>query len=289
MEVIAANRGVRYIDQPFALFRAAPGHLARLLVPDRSKFLVLDPEEEIRVRSFVEGLMDGSVQVNAPWAPWRRTFHWRTERVVLKIVSAKTLIDWFDRTFDLHIVYSTRHPIPASLSVLRNGWELSAPPYLRNSHFIEAHLTDAQLAFGHDVLRSGSPLEQHVLGWALENLVPLRLLPERPRWLYVSYEQAMLDPEGTIASLAEHLDLPDRNRMEKQVRVASRSTRKSHSTYDPAGETRARLRAWRRHVSEEDERAAMRILDVFEIDLYQIGKDMPMRTGEAPGTRSPSS
>lgn len=275
MEVIAANHGVRYIDQPFALFRAAPGHLAQLLIPDRSKFLTLDPEEELRVRRFVEGLLDGSVQVNAPWAPWRRTFHWRTDRVVLKIVSAKTLIDWFDRTFDLRIVYSTRHPIPASLSVLRNGWELSAPPYLRNPHFIEAHLTDAQLALGHDVLRSGAPLEQHVLGWTLENLVPLRLLPERPLWLFVSYEQAMLDPEGTIASLVEHLDLPDRDRMEKQVRVASRSTRKSHSTYDPADETRARLRAWRRHVSEEDERAAMRILDAFEIDLYQASEDLP--------------
>jgi hypothetical protein len=275
MEVVAVNRGVRYIDQPFSLFRAAPGHLAHLLVPDRSKFLALDGEEEIRVRAFVSGLLDGSIQVNAPWALWRPTAHWHTDRVVLKIVNAKTLIDWFDQEFDLHIVYSTRHPIPASLSVQRNGWALSAPPYLRSPAFIEAHLTEAQLTFGHDVLRSGSPLEQHVLGWTLENLVPLRLLPERPHWHSLTYEEAILDPVATVERLSEALDLPDPKRMLRQVNSASRSTRHIASTFDPVQAGRERLRAWRRHVSLTEEQAAMRILERFEIDLYRTGEDLP--------------
>ena len=285
MEVVAANRGVRYVDQPFSLHHPAPGHIRRLPIPAQSQFTSLEGEEEERVRVFVEDLFAGRLHVNAPWEVWHPTFHWTTDRLVLKIIDAKPLIDWFDQTFDVHVVYSTRHPIPSVLSVIRNGWALTAQAYLRDANFVERWLDDGQVAFAWDLLRTGTLLQQHVLNWSLENLAPLRLLPERPHWLYVSYEQATVDPEGTVAFLAEHLDLPDRNRMLKQVRAASRSTRKLDSTYDPAGEARSRLRAWRRHVSEEEERAAMHLLDVFEIDLYRAGEDLPTIGGGQPTSR----
>lgn len=275
MEVVAVNRGIRYIDQPLGLHRSAPGHIHRLPLRERSQFVSLEGEDEARVRAFVSALLDGSLAINAPWEPWHPTFHRRTDRVVLKILAAKPLIDWFDRTFNLHIVYSTRHPIPTALSILRNEWGLTAQAYLRDAHFAATYLDQPQLDFAWDVLRHGSPLQQHVLNWVLENLVPLRLLPQRPHWLYVPYEQTVLDPDGTIALLAENLDLPDVDRMRKQVHAASRSTRRLVSTYDPAEEARGRLRAWRRHVSEEEEREAMALLERFEIDLYRRGEDVP--------------
>ena len=275
MEVIAANRGVRFIDQPFSLFRAAPGHLARLLIPDRSEFITLDAEEEVRVRQFVQGLLNGSIQVNAPWAVWARTFHFRTDRVVLKITNAKALIDWFDATFALHVVFAPRHPLPLSLSVIRNGWALTGPPFLRNAAFVEAYLTDAQLARGWDVLRNGTLLEQHVLGWVLENLVPLRLLDARPHWLVLPYESVVLNPERAVERLATVLDLPDRARMLRQAGAASRSTRKLSSTFAPGEVGRARLGRWRRQITEEEERAAMGIVDAFGIDFYRMGDDLP--------------
>src|SRR5690606_40251999 len=64
-----------------------------------------------------------------------------------------------------------------------------------------------------------------------------------------------------------HLDLPDRKRMLKQARVASRSTRRLSSTFDPEEAARERLRAWRRHVTEPEEDAAFRILDRFGVGL----------------------
>lgn len=281
MEVIAANRGVRYVDQPFSLHHPAPGHIRRLPIPAQSQFTSLEGGEEERVRAFVEDLFAGRLHVNAPWEIWHPTFHWTTDRLVLKIIDAKPLIDWFDRTFDVHIVYSTRHPIPSALSVIRNDWALTAHAYLRDEAFVAAWLDEAQTALAWDLLRSGAPLQQHVLNWTLENLVPLRLLPKRPHWCYVSYEQATLDPAGTVAFLAERLDLPNRDRMMKQVQAASRSTRKLASTYDPERDAQGRLRAWRRHVSEEDERTAMHILEAFEIDLYRAGEDLPARLSSA--------
>ncbi|MDX1419151.1 MAG: hypothetical protein R3181_04225 [Rubricoccaceae bacterium] len=275
MEVIAVNRGVRYSDQPFSLHHPSPGHARRLPIPARSQFTSLEGEDEARVRAFVAAVLDGSLSVNAPWELWHPAYHWRTDRVVLKIVDAKPLIDWLDQTFALHIVYSTRHPLPASLSVIRNGWALTAQAYLQDPRFVEAWLTERDVAYAWDVLRGGTPLEQHVLNWTLENLVPLRLLPERPRWLVVPYEAATLDPAGTVDLLADRLDLPDRERMRKQARVASRSTRRLASAFDPADEARARLRSWRRHVTEAEEDAAFRILDRFGVDLYRRGEDLP--------------
>lgn len=278
MEVIAVNRGVRYSDQPFSLHHPSPGHARRLPIPARSQFTSLHGEDEARVRAFVAAVLDGSLSVNAPWELWHPAYHWRTDRVVLKIVDAKALIDWLDRTFPLHIVYSTRHPIPTSLSVIRNGWALTAQAYLLDPRFVEAWLTDEEVDDAWDVLRGGSPLEQHVLNWTLENLAPLRLLPDRPHWLVVPYEAATLDPAGTVDLLADRLDLPDRDRMHKQVRVASRSTRRLASTFDPAKEARERLRAWRRYVTEAEEDAAFEILDRFGVDLYRRGEDLPVWT-----------
>lgn len=278
MELIAVNRGIRYSDQPFSLHHPAPGHARRLPLPARSQFTSLEGEDEERVCAFVAAILDGSLSVNAPWELWHPAYHWRTDRVVLKIVDAKPLIDWLDRTFALSVVYSTRHPLPTSLSVLRNGWGLTVQAYLEDPRFVAAWLTEDEVAYAWDLLRGGTPLEQHVLNWTLENLVPLRLLPERPHWLFVPYETATLDPEGTINLLADRLDLRDRDRMLKQRRVASRSTRRPASTFDPAPEW---LRAWRRHVTAAAEEAAFRILDRFGVGLYLRGEDLPVQKRSA--------
>ncbi len=275
MELMAVNRGVRYLDQPLSLHHPAPGHIRRLPIPNQSQFTSLTEDEEPRVRAFIEDLFSGRLQVNAPWELWHPTFHWTTHRVVLKIIDAKPLIDWFDRTFDVHIVYSIRHPLPSSLSVIRNGWALTAQAYLRDPDFTTRWLDTDQIDFAWDVLRTGTPLQQHVLNWALENLAPLRLLPERPHWLYVSYEHATLDPEGIVHFLANHLNLADHDRMMKQVRAASRSTRKLDSTYDPTHAAQAQLGAWRKHVSDAEEKTAFMILDHLDISAYQMGSNVP--------------
>lgn len=276
MEVIATNRGIRYIDQPFSLYRFSPGHLGRLPIQHHSQFASLTEPNEEQFASFVCGLFAGTVQVNAPWEMWHPTFHWRTDRVVLKILAAKPLIDWFDRTFDVHIAYATRHPIPTALSVMRNGWGLTARSYLQDQAFASKHLSTSQLDYAWDLLRMGTPLQQHVMNWAVENLVPLKLLPERPDWLHVSYEEAILAPEATLDRLKSALHLPDRDRMLRQIGMASRSTRKLVSATRAQNDARGALASWRKHVTEEDERAAFQTLDRFGIDLYRFGRDTPI-------------
>ena len=275
MEVIAANRGVKPLDQPLSIMtdNLTAAQFRRLPKFEAGELVHLVGAEERRVEDVVSRLLSGELTFNAPTIFWRPGFHLRTDRIVLKIVAAKALIDWFDRRFDLDIVYLTRHPIAQSLSCIRNGWTLTTSAYLQNPWFVEHHLGE-QLGMCHDVAANGSPLEQFTLNWALENLVPLRLLPERPSWLHVSYEECVLEPDATLERTAAALQLDD-------VRAMRRIMRKpSWSSGISTPETRRRIEAgdlgfmiggWKRSVSDDDERSALEILERLGIDLYRAG------------------
>lgn len=279
MEAIAANKGVKFLDQPLEVTtESLTAAQARAMPKVESGELVsLDLDEEQRLKDLLGAIFAGSLPVNAPWRFWRRDFDFRTDRLVLKIVGAKALIDWFDSSFDVDIVYVTRHPIPQSLSCIHNRWTLTAKAYLRNESFVAEHLDDGTLARCWDVLRAGSPLDRFVLNWALENLVPIRLLPDRPHWSFVSYEATVLDP-GLLLHLAEALDLDDAEAMLRSVGRPSRSSGLSSPTTREriaGGDRRALLGGWRRHVSPDEERTAMASLDLLGIDLYRPGDDLP--------------
>jgi hypothetical protein len=282
MEAIAANRGVKFLDQPLEITTESMTTSQARAIPkfEQGELVHLDSDEEKALRTYVESVLDGSIPVNAPWRFWRRDFEWRTDRLVLKIVGAKALIDWFANSFDVDVVYVTRHPVPQALSCIRNGWTLTAKPYLRNEWFVSTHLDDATVAHCWDVLRTGSPLDQFVLNWALENLVPLRLLEDRPAWTYLSYEATVLEPTALLPRLAAALDLDDVDRMVAATGRPSRSSALSDASTRSsiaAGDQDALLRAWRGKVTDDEERTAMAILDRLGIDLYRTGEDLPAR------------
>jgi hypothetical protein len=280
MEAIAADRGVKYLDQPLEITTESMTAAKSRAIPkfESGELVHLDSDEEKVLRDYIESILDGSVPVNAPWRFWRRDFEWRTDRLVLKIVSAKALIDWFATSFDVDVVYVTRHPIPQALSCIRNGWSLTAKPYLRNEWFVSTYLDDVTLARCWDLLRTGSPLEQFVLNWALENVVPLRLLDDRPAWTYLSYEATVLEPVTIIPRLASALDLDDVDAMLRATTRPSRSSGLSDVSTRAsieAGDRDALLRSWRSKVSADEERDAMAILDRLGVDLYRPGDDLP--------------
>ena len=85
---------------------------------------------------------------------WSWEFEFRSDRLVLKITDANSMIDWFDENYDLDIVYLSRHPIPQALSCIRNGWTLHVRPFLRNERFVRRHLDAALARYAHEVLET---------------------------------------------------------------------------------------------------------------------------------------
>jgi hypothetical protein len=275
MELIAANRGIRSIDQPYEMSSEFPSaaQVADMPLFEDGQLTSLDERSARRLQSLTERIFAGEVVINAPARVWRRDVERRSDRLVLKILDAKPLIGWFNDTVPCDVVYLTRHPIPQAISCIRNGWTLTAAAYLRDQRFVEANLSEAAVALAHDVMRSGTPLEQFVLNWALENVAPMRLLPEHAAWTHVRYEDCVIDPAGVLDTVAARLRLTDRERMRATLQRPSVSSGRS------TDETRQQIKRgdaaegvfrWRRDLEDGTETWCNQLLETFGIEPTSI-------------------
>lgn len=279
MQMIGANPGVMFSDQPFGLYSIGAANVNRLPIFAYSQIACPDRDEEAIVRRYFERLMEGRIRVNTPWKFWSRDFHFSNDRICLKITDAKAIIDWIDQQFDVDVVVLTRHPLAQAISVAENRWLISGKGLLKNQAFVEQWLSNDLEAACWDAYRLGSELECRVVDWVLENLVPLRLLPERPNWQFVSYEDLILHTDRVIDQLANRLRLPDRDAMARQVGRPSRSVKPTKSV-ERQGLIEARncnrlVDRWKEKVGGEDLRACSRILERFGIELYRTDSSLP--------------
>ncbi len=271
MEIIGSNRGVRTLDQPLEtqtrlLSAAQAAEIPRF---HQGQMTSVDAMIEERMETMMRKLMAGEMVVNAPTRVWRRDVSWRSNRLVLKITDAKPIIGWFDQHVDGDIVYLTRHPIPQALSCIRNSWTLTVSAHLRDPEFVERFVPDVALATAHDVMASGSVLQQFVLNWALENVAPMRLLPSHPHWTHIRYEDCVTDPAATLGALSERLQLDDLDRMERVLHRPSVSSKISTGAIRheiESGQGAKAILRWRDNVDIDDERWCRALLEQFEID-----------------------
>lgn len=279
MQVMSVNPGVLFSDQPFATYTASSANINLLPIFPYGQVAGPDPQEAETLRAYVDGVLNGRIRANLPWKFWTKEFHFFNDRVCLKIVDAKAMIDWVDREFDVDTVVLTRHPIAQALSVEANKWFPTGKGLLRNSEFVNCWLSAEIVEFCWDVYRNGTDIEKRVADWALENRPMLTLLPERPDWLFLGYEDLIAHTAAVVEFLAERLELPDRRAMVAAVDRPSRSTRKG-STAEARRLIRTRKRQqlidrWRAHLSSEELSRCFRVLDRFGIQLYRPDSSMP--------------
>jgi len=179
MEMIASQPGVDFVSEPLSLWRYHP-HFNRLPHPPRGRFISLNQEEARQVQSYFEDLLTGRIKAFNAWNPFHPTWSFRVRRLVVKLLSANTLIDWLANGFEIEVLYLLRHPVPVALSCLRLNWGNDAEAYLQNSCFREQILGSERARFADEVLAKGSPLEKFVVEWCLENFYPLQVYKERP-------------------------------------------------------------------------------------------------------------
>ncbi len=282
MELIWSQPGFRCVNEPLdmrnPLVRQALGLESWEALSSR------DAETHKKLERYFEGYCKGTVHAAEP-APWlNRHYRPLTTRIVFKVIhGGEDEIDWFAERFNGRIVYFVRHPIPVSLS--RKVYPRLETLLERN----RPHLSAAQVDEAARVAAKGSKLERGVLDWCLQNLHPLRHLS--PDWAVLSYEQLVLEPERAVPYLAEKLELPDREQMMSHLNQASGVLGKSDEETQrmlKEGEARSKLVSkWQGKVSEAEEKSAMSLLEMFELNAYRAGDTLPARhlwLGESEGT-----
>lgn len=287
MELVWSQPGFKCVNEPFDLRN-----------PLVRKYLKIDSWEALqestslpKVEQYIRGYCAGKIHATEPAPFLNKYYRPVTSRIVFKIIHAgEDRINWFRNTFDARIVFFIRHPIAVSLS---------HEAFPRLEAFVKSdyrrHFTAAQLDLATSLIKGGSKLQKGVLDWCLHNSVPLREI--EPDWAVVTYEQLVLEPRPAIDYLAQKLALPDRARMMAHLTHASGVKYKSDAETKKLLETghdgsaRKRLVSkWKDKVSEGDEREAMSILEVFDIDVYRFGDLLPARRFwlEEPGTGIPA-
>lgn len=278
MQVIGANRGIRYYDEPFSVFSAPyRGLYADPALPLRyaSQFTSIHADEAEEVKAYVAGLLDGNLRWNNPWKFWDAEYDFVYTRKLLKILDAKPLIDWIDQTFSVDTVYLARHPVPVALSVLQRKWDSTTRPYLQDPDFCRRYLSNSLVEFSWRIYRSGDPFAKAILNWCVDNAAPLALVPERPRWVSVTYEDLVVSPEAVIRTLSEKLDLKDRNRMLRQICRPSNSSRQLKIGERTTAGREALVSGWLSKVTPDMVRTADEILERFGVTLYRAGSPFP--------------
>lgn len=290
MQLAETCSGLRTLNEPFSVFQAGA---AALRLPLRRGGQIASPgtaDDEVRLLRYTEDLLSGRVAAGARWRFWEPDHPRRTNRVLVKELHTKGLVDWFAQHFDVQVVVLTRHPLPQSLSCSRLGWGHYVDAYLDDPGF-RTRLTREQLAFAERLRRVGSELEQRVLSWTLENYVPLTLLRSRPEWLLLTYEECVLAPHRALAAFARVLD-------QDVAALRAAAGKPSRSTVMSSERTRAELEggqrevlvnSWRRHVDPVEERRALQVLEVFGIPLYGSGDDLADPEALPLGTSEPMS
>ena len=279
MQMIGSNKGVRYYDVPFSVFAASYRQLRgypSLPVRYFSQFTSVSEDEETVLKSYIEALLDGRMTCNNPWKFWNSEYDFSYNRVLLKILAAKPLINWIDTNFDVDTVCLLRHPIPTALSVLQRGWGNTSRAYLSDSNFCKAYLSSELLEFAMHVYREGTPFAKAILNWCLDNAVPLSLFQRSPAWVCLTYEGLIIEPVKTVTFLCERLGLRDTDRMLKRLQRPSSTAKGLQLKGNGLAAREALVSKWQDNVSSDMSREAAEILERFNVTLYRANCTMPI-------------
>ncbi len=271
-QLLSANPFIRDVDQPFdnnqkhnTVSRIRIAHLPNKPL---SQFSSLTEADKAIVIPYVNKLLSGHLPELGKYVYANRT--------VLKIVNASAIIDFLGTHFPTDVVYLARHPISQSLSVIRNQWQITAEAYLDDEEFVQRYLTAPQHSVGKDIMNSGNYLEQAVLNWCLENLVPL--YHSQIKKFTVTYEELVVNPTPLLSDLNAQFKISQIEKLQQIVEKPSRSSAysdKATVASIKAGRKMDLISKWTKQLAAQDTQKVQRILDTYQIDCYNAYEVLP--------------
>ena len=241
----------------------------------RLHFNVKKNNQEIRPdfnnTSFFKKINTGKI---IPWTScniFNQNFVRNSNRIIYKITEAKGLFDWFVENEDIITFYQVRHPIPTSLSILKNEWELTVNAYLKDKDFVERFLKGSKYDYCLKIMNGDDKLGMLILNWVLENLIPLNSKYLK-KVLLISYEEFILNPEKYLTLIGKELSIKLNIDIESLIRKPSGSKFYSSKLTNNAIKNNDKsylISSWKKFIDDSYEKNLMSILETFEIDIYQ--------------------
>jgi len=234
------------------------------------------------IKEYITGIQTGKIHISDPYF-FKNYNRWMTDRIVFKILhSCEDRLQWFQETFGGHIIYMLRHPIPVAFS-RRQIPRLETFLTSRYRRFFSR----AQLSYANGIVQNGTHMQRAVLDWALQNAVSLNYMAQDAT--IISYEQLVVDPDPIVKTLCSRLNLSDPDAIKDRLTNPSYSSKwsdeetnsilnkmkSSGSSSDASTQDWLIFDKWKNRLGQGEEELLMEILDVFELDTYQVGSPHP--------------
>lgn len=274
MQMINSQPGIKFIYEPLSIYRYNP-YKKLIPVEPLHQIVYLEADQQVQVRNYFNNVIfKDKLKGHSQWNYFSDSYSFISDRFVIKILDALPIIGWFEDNFNVKIIYLVRHPIPTSLSILKEGWENVAEAFISNPQFVKSYLIERTTKLSSHILMNGTKLQKLILEWCLYHLYPLSVFDDRT-WLTITYEELVLRPRKMVELLCNYLDLPDREKMLKTLlkpsRTASRQSKKDIISKGPS----YLVNRWKNRIDENIEFEVMSILEEFGIDAYKKGSTIP--------------
>lgn len=222
MELISEASRIKFIAEP--LNEDYMRHL-RIINNVREQYISLDSDELQAVTNY---LCDDSISsFCGPINPLHVGYHFLYTRRVIKSTNANALIPTLTKKNIFNIVYLIRHPVPQIISTRKYPYASTLGQYVTDDQFMQKYLTVEQQSFAKYIYYSKRETDKYIVGWCLDNLVPLRLLrsgtTDRP--FVVTYEDLVTNTQKCIDVLSDRLKVKFRKSIRARFTTPSWTSR----------------------------------------------------------------
>lgn len=271
MQLIASQKGFKLCDEPLNLRREI---ICRNL--GICNWVELYKESSYpAVERYFKKISSGKLAIHNI-SPLNKYYKFFTRRIGFKVLHGCEL--WHKElaeSLNAKSLLLVRHPVAVSLS----REELP-----RLTAFVESEyrkiLSDTQLKESRNIIESGSNFEKGILSWCFQVYPFFR--QKTGVDAIISYEQTVLDPGPVIKLLMERLFLQNEKNIWSRLKQPSGSTFKSDKATknilsQAEGDKRETylITKWSGKVNKEQKQRAQDILNLFDIDIYQINDFLP--------------
>lgn len=268
LNVIASEPRMRRISEPLSKPELEFYDILRL--EPHVRYITLNDYEKSILKDYLTGIHP--LDFFGPLNVFGKHFRFFTNRSVIKVLRANSLIHWFMDDLHFDVVYLIRHPLSQSLSYIRRGAPSEIEPFIEDDWFVSNYLDGNLLRFLRGIIKTKNPLERAVATWCLDNLIPLEATHRRGDLLSISYEQLVTEPRRIIRLLSQKLNLEHPRLMLNTMNVPSESSESSSNETRlmiSRQDSRFLIKKWKTQISSGVERRMFEIIRNFGIDAYK--------------------
>jgi hypothetical protein len=185
----------------------------------------------------------------------------KTEWIV-KFCRANMILPWMVKNIDVRPpIYILRHPCAVISSQLRH----QAFDNMGNTFEVQqSRYNDIFVQHEHVLRKVNSRIGKLAAWWALDNLLPLNSEMNNKKWITITYEELVLNPEQHLAAIYKRLDKTPPAGLQQKLNKPSSTTKPGAMILDGGNQ----LEGWKKKLKREEIHLILDIVHEIGIDAY---------------------